>query len=44
MFKLKLNLAKNKIKNTQAIIKYFINAEGSIPLESLDISNNIFEA
>ena len=38
-----MDLAHNNIKNHRLILKYLLAAEGSIPLASLNLTNNPFE-
>ena len=42
-YKLLLNVSKNKISNVRVINKYFINAEGVVPVQSIDIKDNMFK-
>ena len=43
-YKLKLNFASNHISNAKIINKYFVNAEGDIPVQFIDICDNWFQA
>jgi len=42
-YKLKLDLSFCQIQKAQIILKYFINAEGDIPVEYLNIDGNPFK-
>jgi hypothetical protein len=42
-YKLELNLANNQISNAAIIAKYFVAAEGSLPVATLDVSANRFK-
>jgi hypothetical protein len=43
-YKLRLDLSACQIKNAQIILKYFINAEGDIPVEYLNVDGNPFKS